>query len=148
MTRQLYNNFGIFSLGIAFTSQAFGGPLSIPKALLIAPFISHQALLDHLSRQSTVVSSIEKMLVQKTVCFSNFNARFYDGLCGSTNAIQFLVDVEFAELRPDGIEVLAAMVFDRRMGNRAEKVAKAAPRLAALFQSSDADLYSALRIQL
>ncbi|MEZ6127071.1 MAG: hypothetical protein R3C59_00145 [Planctomycetaceae bacterium] len=148
MTRQLYNNFGIFSLGIAFTSQAFGSVLSLPKALLVAPFLSHQALLDHLSRQNSVVSSIEKLLVQKTVCFSNFNARYYDSLCGSINAIQFLVDVEVAQFRPEGIEVVTAMVFDRRMGSRAEKIMKAAPRLASLFESSDADLYSALRIQL
>jgi len=146
MTLQLYNNFGLFSLGIAFTAQSFGRALSIPKTLLIAPFISHQASLAHLSRQTTVITSIEKMLVQKTACFSNFNARFYDGLCGTTNAIQFLIDVEIARLSSEGIEMVETFAFDRRMGNRAEKVAKAAPRLAALLQSSEADLYSSLRI--
>lgn len=148
MTRQLFNNFGIFSLAIAFTSQEFGSVLSLPKALLIAPFITHQALLDHLSRQNSVISSIEKLLVQKTVCFSNFNARYYDSLCASINAIQFLVDVEVAQFSADGVEVVTEVALDRRMGSRAEKIKKAAPRLASLFQSSDADLYSALRIQL
>lgn len=148
MISRLFNNMGICSLGIAFTAQSFEGPLPLSKALLVTPFIAHRVLLNHLSRRNTVVTNIETLLVRKTACFANFNARFYDGLCESVNAIQFLVDVEVAELREEGLQITTPIVYDKGMGKRAAKVEKAAPNLAALFEASNGHLYSNLRIQL
>jgi hypothetical protein len=148
MISRLFNNIGIHSLGIAFTAQRFGRSLPLPKLLLIAPLIAHQRLLDHLSRSNVVFTSIERLLVDKIECFANFNARFYDSLCDSVNAVQFLVDIEIADIREEGLQITSPIAFDKRMGQRAAKIEKAAPNIAKLLELPSGHLYSSLRIQL
>lgn len=145
---RLFNNFGILSVSIVFTAREFDGPLPITKALLVAPFVSHRRLLDHLSRKNVTDPNIEKLLVERTDCFANFNARFYDNLCESLNAIQFLVDLEIAAIEGRSLRLIKDLPTDSGLGKRAQKIEKAAPNIAALLNSKSSDLYSSLRIQI
>ena len=148
MLVRLFNNIGIRSLGIVSVAEEFDGPLPISKALLIAPLVSHRSLLGHLSRKNTVVSSLEQLIVKRTRSFTNFNERYYDGLCESLNAIQFLVDIKVVEIVDSGIQVVESISYEKQMGKRAAKIYQAAPNIAALLSASTSSLYSSLRVQI
>ena len=72
-------------------------PLPLSKSLLVMPIISHKDLLQYLARKTTTIQSLEQILVSHQKCFSNFNARFYDSLPTSINAIQFLAEIAMVE---------------------------------------------------
>ncbi len=93
MNVQLYNNFGIGVLGIGFVLRHVDS-LPLSKALLIMPLITHKKLLGHLSNKKTNIMNSEKIMIDKAPFFSNFNKRYYDTLCVSLNAIQFLDEIE------------------------------------------------------
>lgn len=148
MISRLFNNVGIFSLAIVFTTQRQGGTLAITRALLVAPFISHRAMLSHLARKNLVDPSLEGLLIDRPEYFSNFNSRFYDGLTTSVNAIQFLVDVEIAEIASGALRINSPISYDRKMGERALKIERASSNIASLLTLPTSSLYSSLRIQL
>lgn len=147
MTPGLFNNIGTSVLAISFTAQEFGAPIPIAKALLATPLVTHKTLLNYLARKNAAVLSIEQLIVSRTECFANFNSRYYAGLCDSVNAIQFLVDVELAELKDNALWV-SNLQYDSTMGKRAQKIWKAASRIAVLLQAPASQLYSSLRIRL
>ena len=147
MIGSLYNNLGISSLGIAFTLRHLC-PLSLTKSLLIMPLITHKDLLQHLSRKTTNVHSLEQVIVSHQRCFSNFNARFYDSIIASINAIQFLVEVDMIEVIGNEIVTIEALNYDISMGKRAKKIFDAAPNIAGIFNSDLSSLYTNLRIQI
>lgn len=148
MIPRLFNNLGVCSLSIAFTAQHYSRALPIPKALLVFPLVTHRSLLNHLSRKNASIGSLEGLLISKLMSFSNFNARFYDGLCESVNAIQMLVDFEIAAFTANGLEITTPLQYQPMMGKRVEKVWKAAPRIAQILSNSQGQLYSSLRVQL
>lgn len=147
MIGRLYNNFGVCSLGIAFTLQHLNS-LSLSKSLLIMPIIAHKDLLQYLARKGSTVQSLEQIIVTHQRCFSNFNARFYDSLPASINAIQFLVEIGVIEIEDGELIVLENLDYETSMGKRAEKIFNASSNLAEIIKSDTADLYSNLRIQL
>lgn len=147
MIGSLYNNLGISSLGIVFTLRHIC-PLSITKSLLIMPIITHKDLLQHLSRKTTNVHSLEQVLVSHQRCFSNFNARFYDSIVTSINAIQFLAEVGMIEVGGNEIVAIETLDYDMSMGKRAKKIFDAAPNMAGIINSDLSSLYTNLRIQI
>jgi len=102
----------MLSISIVYVAREYDGPLPVSKALLIAAFVSHRRLLDHLSRKNVTRPTIEKLLVERMDCFANFNARFYDNLCESINAIQFLVDVEIASIEERSLRLIKDLPAD------------------------------------
>lgn len=147
MIGHLYNNLGISSLGIVFTIRHLC-PLSLTKSLLIMPIITHKDLLQYLSRKTTKVHSLEQVLVSHQRCFSNFNARFYDSIITSINAIQFLAEVEMIEVIENEIVSVEDLDYDMSMGKRAKKIFDAAPNIAGVINSDSSGLYTNLRIQI
>ena len=147
MIGRLYNNFGIGSLGIAFTLR-YLAPLPLSKVLLVMPLISHKDLLQYLARKTTTIQSLEQLLVSHQKCFSNFNARFYDSMLTSINAIQFLVEIAMVDLVDGEIVSVKELDYDPAMGKRAQKIFDASQRIAELLKSDSAHLYTNLRIQL
>lgn len=97
MIGRLYNNFGICSAALGFCLNESKN-LNISSALLIMPLITNQELLAHLSHASTNFESVEQLIIKKPICFSNFNARFYDGLTVTINAIQFLNETNYLKV--------------------------------------------------
>lgn len=147
MIGQLYNNFGICSLGIAFTLRHLQ-TLSLSKSLLIMPLISHKDLLQYLARKTTNIQSLEQILVTQQVSFAKFNARFYDSLPVSINAIQFLAEIGIVEVVHGELIFVEDLDYAKSMGKRAKKIFSASPNIAKIVKSDTANLYTNLRIQL
>lgn len=148
MISRLFNNFVVNAIAIALVTQQSGGSLSVVKILLVAPCISHKAMLDYLSRKNVERPNIEKLLVERPEYIANFNSRFYDGLATSMNSIQFLAEMEMAEVIGTTLHVKQVISYNKEMGERLQKIEKATPNIATLLANSAADLYSSLRIQL
>jgi len=147
MNGKLYNNLGICSLSIAFTLQRVGR-LSLSQALLIMPIVAHEELLQYMARKSTNFNSIEQIIVRKPECFLNFNARFYDGLTVSLNAIQFLSEIDFIKLDGRDIISIYSFSYEKSMGKRANKIFTASSHIAEFVGSNTLNLYTNLRIEL
>jgi hypothetical protein len=147
MNGKLYNNLGICSLSIAFALQHVDR-LSLSRTLLIMPIIAHEELLQYLARKSTNFNSIEQVIVRKPECFLNFNARFYDGLTVSLNAIQFLSELALIKLESGDIISIETLNYEKSMGERAKKIFNASSHIADFVASDTANLYTNLRIEL
>lgn len=147
MIGRLYNNFGICSLGMVFTLRHLTS-LPLSKSLLVMPIISHKDLLQYLARKTTTIQSLEQILVSHQKCFSNFNARFYDSLPTSINAIQFLAEIAMIDLVESEIVSVKELDYVPDMGKRAKKIFDASQRIAEILKSDTAHLYINLRIQL
>jgi len=147
MIGRLYNNMAICSLGIAFTLKHINC-LPLIKAVLIMPIIAHPGLVNYLARKTTNIRSIEQLIVRNPRWFSNFNARFYDGLCLSINSIQFLSEIAAVEWSNGNILSSEIIDYDESMGKRAKKIFDASPCIAAIFEDDSENLYTNLRIQI
>lgn len=148
MMSRLFNNLGICSVAIAFTTEEFATPLPLSKAVLIVPFISNRKLLNHLARRNIQVKNIEKLLINHTDSFANFNTRYYDTFADSINSIQFLLDIDVLTLNEHGLSLLKPISISAEMGRRAQKVKNASRNLASLLTLPAVHLYSSLRVQL
>ena len=147
MNGKLYNNLGICSLSIALTLQHVDR-LSLSRALLIMPIIAHEELLQYMARKTTHFNSIEQLIVRKPECFLNFNARFYDGLTVSINAIQFLSELALIKVESGDMISIETLNYEKSMGERAQKIFNASSRIADFVGSDTANLYTNLRIEL
>lgn len=146
-TGNVYNNIGIEAVAVCFVLQKIN-TLDLAKAILISPIISHRDLLNYLSNGNVKIQSIEKLIIEKTSFFSNFNKRFYDGLCGSINTLQFLQEIELAEIADKKISIKSEIKFSNEMGKRAEKIYKASENIAKILSEGTEKLYLNLRVEL
>jgi len=142
-----YNNIGIGAIAIGSVLNN-GNGLSVAKSTLILPFVTHTESLNYLARASTQIKSIEKLIAEKTSFFSNFNARYYDSLCLSLSSIQYLTDMGYAQLNKGVLFKVKPLEFDKKMGNRANKIFKAANNIAEILEENDTNLFLNLRIEL
>lgn len=145
--KHLYNNIGMAALGIAFVASK-ANPLSLSKALLILPFITHKELLNYLSKSNVKAQGLEKLIIEKAIYFSNFNRRYYDSLCISLNAIQLLNELEIAQVQNSFISVDPQFTYHEAMGLRAKKAYKASTNIALVLNDNVDKLYLNLRIEL
>ncbi len=147
MNLSYYNNLsmGIVALGAVLNQSK---ELPISKLFLIFPILSHRKLLQYMGRSTTKIKSIEKLIVEETASFSNFNKRYFDSLVLTVNALQYLTDTEYLYF-DDGVVTLAKpFEYDSKMGNRANKIFKAAPNIALLLDERTDKLYLNLRVEL
>ncbi|GAA3565813.1 three component ABC system middle component [Marinobacter xestospongiae] len=150
-TERLYNNIGVQALAILLVVQ-HAQILPLSKALLVSPIITHNEMLKYLSNGNVKIQGIEKLIIEKTRFFANFNNRFYDQLCSSINAIQLLHEIdaialsEGALIKKGGSEPL--FIAGKEAGNRAFKIQKAVPNIAKMMESSAENLYLNLRVEL
>jgi len=142
-----YNNFGLGVVSIGST-LAHIESISISKLCLIFPLLSHQELLNYLSRKTTEVQSIEKLIIDKTSCFSNYNKRYYDSLCLTLNAVQYLNDLGYIKFTNNHVILLKPLQYDEGMGKRAGKIFRASKNIAILLQEKSEKLYLNLRVEL
>lgn len=147
MIGRLYNNFGICSLAIASTLQHLDS-LLITKSLLIMPLISHKDLVQYLARKTTSIQSLEQIIVSHQGSFANFNARFYDSLPSTLNAIQFLAEIGMIDILDGELIVTEKIDYVKPMGKRAEKIFNASKNIAQIIKTDTVSLYTNLRIQL
>ncbi|MDF1755458.1 MAG: DUF6521 family protein [Verrucomicrobiales bacterium] len=147
VNRNIFNNFGILSIGILATLKETR-ELSLPELLLISPFVTHSALLGHLARKNTQIKSLEQLIIQKTVWFSNFNERYYASIPETLNAIQLLHDIELILWDGRSCSMTEEVPYQTSMGTRAHKIYNASKNLAELISGDVANAYNNLRIQL
>lgn len=147
MNMNYYNNFGIGVVAIgAVLSRS--NKLPISKVFLIFPLSSHQKLLEHLSRKTTKVKSIEKLISDQISHFSNFSKRYMDSLVLTANSIQYLNDAGYIELSNGNIQLVKPFEYDRKMGIRAKRIFKASENISRLLTETENKLYLNLRVEL
>lgn len=147
MNLENYNNIGITSIAI-YSVLSLSKELSIPKALLIMPLFTSKDLTSHLSRKTTEIKSIEKLISEKTPLFSNFNKRYYDSLVNSINAIQLLIETNKISILDGKLIANKSFQYMKSMGTRAEKINSASPNVSKLLNENTEKLYLNLRIEL
>ncbi|SFI36782.1 three component ABC system middle component [Nitrosomonas sp. Nm34] len=143
----LYNNIGIAALSIAFVVGRVSS-MPLTKALLILPFITHKELLSYLSNGNVRIQGLEKLIIEKTTFFSNFNQRYYDNLCTSLNSIQLLNELEIAQIKNSILFIDHKFAYHKSMGRRTEKIYKASTNIALALNDDVEELYLSLRIEL
>lgn len=150
-TERLYNNIGVQALAILLVVQ-HTQILPISKALLVSPIITHNEMLKYLSNGNVKVQGAEKLIIEKTRFFANFNNRFYDQLCSSINAIQLLHEVDTVTLNKNALmnKGVSEPLFKtgKEAGNRVLKIQKAVPNIAKILESSTENLYLNFRVEL
>ncbi|MBJ7278884.1 three component ABC system middle component [Marinobacter salarius] len=150
-TERLYNNIGVQALAIFLVVQ-HTQILPLSKALLVSPIITHNEMLKYLSNGNVKIQGVEKLIIEKTSFFANFNNRFYDQLCSSINAIQLLHELDAIILNKDVLmnkgDSEQLFKTGKEAGNRAFKIQKAVPNIAKIMESSAENLYLNLRVEL
>jgi len=147
MNLENYNNIGITSIAIN-SVLSLSKELSLSKALLIMPLFTSKDLTAHLSRKTTEIKSIEKLISEKTPSFSNFNKRYYDSLTNSMNAIQLLIETNQISIIDGKIINQKPFLYNKAMGKRAEKINIASQNVSQLLTETNEKLYLNLRIEL
>lgn len=147
MSNYHYNNIAVISLAICATLN-HSRRLTLSKACLIAPIVSHQDLLAYLARKTTDIQSVEKLVIEKTSCFSNFNKRYIDALPTSVNAIQLLSETAFVYVEEEVIHAVKMVPYSKSMGFRAEKIYQASLNISNLLNNNPENLYLNLRVEL
>ncbi|NLC92540.1 MAG: hypothetical protein GX677_03620 [Treponema sp.] len=147
MQNETYNNIGIGITSIGFVMNIMKS-LSLDKVFLIIPFFTHQELLAYLSRSNNDIRSIEQVISHKINCFSNFSKRYFDNLVLTINSIQYLFDMEYVVVKDGNLILIKHLDFDKKMGNRAEKIYKAANNVAKLLEENSSNLYLNLKVEI
>jgi hypothetical protein len=147
MNLESYNNIGITSIAINAVLSV-SNELSVSKTLLIMPLFTSKSLTSHLSRKTTEIKSIEKLISEKTPLFSNFNKRYYDSLVNSLNAIQLLIETNQIIIENDVLKNIQPFQYDKIMGKRAKRIYSASENVSKLLKEDTEKLYLNLRIEL
>jgi len=147
MKNDIYNNLGIGIISIASVINIMQS-MSLDKVFLIIPFFTHQELLNYLGKSGSDIKSIEQIMSDKINCFSNFNKRYFDSLVLSMNSIQYLIDMEYVDFNSGNLFLKKDLVYDKQMGDRANKIYKAANNVAKLLSDNSCNLYLNLRVEI
>jgi hypothetical protein len=142
-----YNNFGIGAIALCSVLNHCK-ELSLTKVFLIFPLSSHQKLLQYFGRKTTQIMSVEKLIGDKVSYFSNFNKRYYDSLPITLNALQYLHNMEYLEVVGGSVFLIKPLIYDKKMGDRANKIFNASENIAQLLQTNSSSLYLNLRVEL
>lgn len=141
-----FNNLGICATAIALYVNA-ERTVSLPKAMLIMPFVMHDASLRFLAKANVRERRIAAFVSMNPDFIANFDMRFEESLVVSVNAIQLLISTGY--VRFDGsIQLMKSFELDESFGKRAAIIERAVKNLAALLSSSAEELYLNLRVKL
>lgn len=142
-----YNNIGIGAIAIC-SVLAHKNKLSVASMTLILPLVTHKECLSYLTKSSTNIKSIEKLITEKTTFFSNFNARYYDSLCLSFSSVQYLTEMGYVQLKDDYLVKSKSLEYDKKMGDRAKKIFLASNNICEILSENESKLFLNLRIEL
>ncbi len=147
MRTETLNNLAFASLAMSLVVEK-SQKLELTKALLIMPFIAHKELLSYLANGRTQIISLDKLVIDKLHCFSNFNKRYYDNLSTSINAIQFLSEIDMISV--DNSRIVSKEKAEPlcSVGGRLKRVAKAANNISKILSEDETILYLNLRIEI
>lgn len=147
MKNNTFNNLGIGIISIASVINTVK-KISLDKVFLIIPFFTHQELLAYLGNANSDIKSIEQLISHKVNCFSNYNKRYYDTLILTLNSIQYLIDMDYVILKDEQLQLQKELLYDKKMGKRAEKIYKASDNVAKLLADTPSNLYFNLKVEI
>lgn len=142
-----YNNFGIGAVAIASVLK-FSHQLPVAKVFLIFPFLSNIRLLHYLGRSSTNIESFDSLIIDKINLFSNFNKRYLSSVQLTSNAIQYLTEMEYVEIKDGKIKAIKSFEYETSMGSRAKKIFNAAKNVSIILDTNAEELYLNLRVEI
>ncbi|MBU0905163.1 MAG: hypothetical protein KKF57_08195 [Firmicutes bacterium] len=148
--RSLYNNEMICAISI-YSVLKHLKTISVSKALLIFPLVSHKGTLDFLKNKNTKIRSLEEFIIKKPDYFSNYNDRYYSFLVLSMNSLILLSEMGLIRIDESQISIVTDEKFDINnniMGERAYNFFNVSSKLADILKSDDKNLYLQLRVQL
>ncbi|MGY4797514.1 three component ABC system middle component [Lysinibacillus fusiformis] len=148
--RNLYNNEMICAISI-YSILTHLKTISITKALLIFPLLSHKETIDFLRSKNTKVRSLEELIIKKPDFFSNYNERFYSFLILSINSLTLLSEMGLVSIDNSQIILNPNKKIDNNkaiIGLRAFNIFEAAQKLSVILKDEDKNLYLQLRVQL
>lgn len=147
MRTETLNNLAFASVAIAMVIQK-SGRIELAKVLLIMPFLAHKELLSYLASGKTKIKSLDKLIVDRLGCFSNFNNRYYDNLNTSINALQFLIEVDVITIEGSLVVSNENIEYASSLGERMKKASKASGNISKILSEDVSNLYLNLRIEL
>ena len=147
MRTETLNNVAFASLAIAIVAGKVE-KMELTKALLIMPILANKELTSYLANGRTKIKSLDKLIIDKLHCFSNFNKRYYDNLSTSINAIQFLSETNVISVENSIISTKEKIDYASSMGTRLKLTYKASQNIAELLSQETSNLYLNLRIEL
>ena len=147
MRTETLNNLAFSSLAISMVVEK-SQELELTKALLIMPFIAHKELLSYLANGRTQIISLDKLIIDKLHCFSNFNNRYYDNMSTSINAIQFLSEMDMISIDNSSMISIKQVEHPNLVGDRLKKVSKASNNISKILSEDASGLYLNLRIEI
>jgi hypothetical protein len=141
-----FNNLGICAtaIGLYVNSEK---TVSLPKAMLIMPFVMHDASLRFLAKTNVRERKVAAFASMNPDFIANFDMRFEESLVVSINAIQLLISTGHVQFG-DNIELVRPFEINDDFGKRAAVIERAVKNLAALLSSSAEELYLNLRVKL
>ncbi|MFC0777867.1 three component ABC system middle component [Flavobacterium sp. HJSW_4] len=147
----IYNNEAISTIALAYFIAKVK-VISIPKFMLILPFVLHEQTLRQLNNNS-INRSLEEFIIKKPLLLSNFNSRYKDFLPLSINSITILNELEIIVLDREYIYYNPNGNFKRKsnhdIGDRAKKIMKGIDNLIEIITQNDQNsLYLTLKIEL
>ncbi|MBB5766013.1 three component ABC system middle component [Xanthomonas euroxanthea] len=141
-----YNNAGICATALSAV-LSHGEQLSVAKALLVMPFVMHDATIRYMGKSNVSFRPIASLVAHKPDLFANFNSRFDESIAVSLNAIQLIVAAGYAKF--DGsLILLQPLKIDASFGKRAQRIVKASEHIAAVLTNPVDELYLNLRVKL
>ena len=147
MRTEHLNNLAFAALAIAIIIEK-SKKLELTKALLIMPILANKELLSYLANGNITIKSLDKLIIDKLHCFSNFNKRYYDNLSTSINALQFLSEIDLISIENSHVVSKEKIENISSMGSRLNKASKASDNITRIFNEDSSNLYLNLRIEL
>lgn len=147
----IYNNEAISTIALGYFMSSVG-VISIPKFMLVLPFVLHEQTLNQLNNNS-INRSLEELIIKKPLILSNFNSRFKDFLPLTINSVTILNELGIIELDREYIYFNEESNFNQNelneIGNRIKKIMKGIDSLIGIITNNDINsLYLTLKIEL
>lgn len=147
----IYNNEAISAIALGYFMSRVR-VISIPKFMLILPFVLHEQTLRQLNNNS-INRSLEELITKKPLLLSNFNSRFKDFLPLSINSVTILNELQIIKVDRKYIYFNRDSDFKssdlKDIGTRIQKIMRGLDRLIEIITSMDNNsLYLTLKIEL
>lgn len=145
----VYNNEGLCLFGIMSVLECMK-EMSYAKVMLLSPLLFNKEVINSLSR-STKIRSFEEFRVKNINSVSRFNDMYYNFLPLTINTIVILEDMNYIVIDKNSIKlnkVFTCNINLQKIGTRAKKIIKIAPKLANILNEKDEKLYTELGVVL
>ncbi|MGI2200455.1 three component ABC system middle component [Shewanella baltica] len=122
--------------------------MPICKGVLIYPFVYQKKMLSTLANKNKSNNALEKIIIDNPEWFSNFDNIYYSTLPLSINAIQYMKEMEYIDIKDGIIILIKEFNYNENMGQEAMKYQLSSNCISKLLSKPADYLYLNLRITL